>query len=316
MKKIMIPVIFAALSAGAFAQKKVTPVRYGDFNTWVTREIHESPLLGGGHKKVYEVGPEKTVTGNVPYTNLDGSPWATSNVYAKVSGIVKASNAVYPHTRSGHDRCAKLCTQIETIKVLGMLNMHVMVAGSLFLGEMIEPVTSTGDPYTKMEMGMPFTGRPEALVLDVKVDMPATDTRVKASGFGARKTLPGRDQAVVFIILQKRWEDADGTLHAARVATGGELFSNGFDWKNAHTIPLVYGKEGAKTHGWLPLRDGKNAYYARNSKGNLVPVHEATWADPGTRPTHAIVMMSSGNGEPFIGTEGLTLYVDNVGFVY
>lgn len=311
-------ILFAyyAISLAASGQT-VELIKYGNFNSWTTRDIHESVVIGGNHKTVYEIGPNSTITGNKPYTNLGGSPWATSNVYAKVSGIVKASNAVYPHTRATNDRCAMLCTKIETVKVLGLINMHVMVAGSIFLGQMIEPVTGTGDPYTKMEMGVPYTKRPKALVLDCKVDMPNTNTRVKATGFGSRKTLPGRDEAVVFVLLQRRWEEPDGSLHAARVATGGELFKNGFDWKNAHQIPLTYGNATSnKSLQWLPLRDGEDAYYAYNSNGKLVPVHEEVWDTADATPTHAIIMLSSGNGEPFVGTEGLTFYVDNVGFVY
>ena len=46
----------------------------------------------------------------------------------------------------------------------------------------------------------------------------------------------------------------------------------------------------------------------------MVPVIEEGWDNANATPTHVILMMSSGNGEPYVGTEGLTLYVDNVGF--
>ena len=81
--------------AGLSAQN-VERIKYGDFSHWVTRNLKESALIGGKNKTVYEVGPTTTVNGNKPYSNLGGSPWATSNVYAKVSGVVKTSNAVYP----------------------------------------------------------------------------------------------------------------------------------------------------------------------------------------------------------------------------
>lgn len=292
------------------------PIKYGDFENWVSREIAESVVIGGKHKTLYEVGPTQFIDKNIPYKNLGGSPWATSNVYAKVSGITKGSNAVYPSKRSANNQCAKLCTQMEKVKVLGMINMNVMVAGSMFLGQMIEPISSTSDPYKKMEMGMPYTKRPSYLSFDYKVDMPDTDTRTRSTGFGAKKTLPGRDSAVAFIILQRRWEDADGNIHAARVATGGEHFKNGTNsWINGHKIPLAYGDvSNNPKYNWLGLRNGKEAYYARNSKGQLVKVNEEQWDKPDAVPTHAIVMFSSGNGEPYIGTEGLTFYVDNIAF--
>ena len=307
-------IFVAAPSTGA---QKVEPIKFGNFDQWITRNITESKVLGGNDKKLYEVGPTMIITGNKPYSNMGGSPWATSNVYAKVSGISKGSNAIYPASRGGNNMCAKLCTQMDHIKVLGMINMNVMVAGSMFLGEMIEPISSTSNPYSKMEMGMKYNKRPSAVVLDYKVDMPDTDTRVKSTGFGSKKVLKGRDNAVAFVILQRRWEDADGNLHAKRVGTGGELFSKTTQWTNGHRIPIKYGDVSTDpTYSWLGLRQGDNAYYARNSKGKLVKVEEEGWDSPDATPTHVILMLSAGNGEPYIGTEGLTLYVDNVGFVF
>lgn len=298
------------------AQNNVVKIAYGDFDHWTTRNIKESVVIGGKQHTLYSVGPDKTVDGNKPY-HPAGVPWSTSNVYAKVSGVTKGSNAVYPFNRTPTNRCAKLCTQFERVKVLGLINMDVMVAGSMFLGRMIEPITSTSNPYRKMEMGIPFTKRPDALVLDYMVDMPAgADSRVRATGFGGKKTIPGRDSAVAFIILQRRWEEPDGSLHAARVATGGELFRNGTHWVNGHKIPLTYGDTSAK-YKWLPLRsDKKSAYWAYNSKGDLVPVIEEKYDTPDATPTHLIVMLSAGNGEPYVGTPGLTFYVDNVALAY
>lgn len=307
--------MLASLYAPELRAQQVEQIKYGDFEQWVTRNITESVVLGGHQKTLYEVGPTAVIDENVAYRNLGGSPWATSNVYAKVSGVTKASNAVYPHTRRPGNKCVKLCTQMDNIKVLGIINMNVMVAGSMFLGEMIEPISSTKNPYAKMEMGIPYTKRPKSVVLDYKVDMPLTDTRIKSTGFGSKKVLPGRDQAVVFVLLQRRWEDAEGNLHAKRVGTGGELFTSGSPWQNGHSIPIKYGDVSADPKlNWLPLRTGENAYYARNSKGKLVKVEEEGWDTPDATPTHAILMMSAGNGEPYVGTEGLTLYVDNVGF--
>jgi len=312
-KNILLASAFSGAALVGYAQTE--PIKFGDFENWVTRDITESVVIGGKHRTVYEVGPTTRISENTPYKNLGGSPWATSNVYAKVSGVTKASNAVYPHQRTKTNKCAKLCTQMETVKVLGLINMNVMVAGSMFLGEMIEPISSTGDPYSKMEMGMKYNKRPKCLSFDYKVDMHMTDCRVRSTGFGPKKTLPGRDEAVVFIMLQRRWEDADGNIHATRVATGGEHFKNWSPWQNGHKIPLVYGDVSSNSeYKWLGLRNGSNAYYARNSKGKLVKVNEEKWDNADAVPTHAIVMISSGNGEPYVGTEGLTFYIDNVAF--
>lgn len=302
-----------ALSAWSL---RVEPIKYGDFNQWVTRHIHESGVIGGDTKTLYEIGPTSTIEGNKAYSPTGGSPWGTSNVYAKVKGISKGSNAVYPETRSGSDKCVRMASQMENVKVLGLINMDVMVAGSIFLGRMVEPITGTSNPYAKMECGVPYTKRPVALVYDYKVDVPPNDTRVKSSGLGKKKTLPGRDNAVVYVLLQHRWEDAQGNLHAKRVATASERFSRSSGWVNRHQLPLIYGNPVGKKgydRTLTFLRTGDKAYYGRNSKGRMVPVIEEGY-DADATPTHVVLMMSAGAGEPYVGTEGLTFYVDNVGF--
>lgn len=291
------------------------PIKFGDFSQWVVRDITESKVLGGNKKTIYEIGPNAHVVGNKPYTNTGGSPWATSNVYAKVAGIVKGSNSVSPADVNGN-RVAKLESKMEHVKVLGIVNMDVMVAGSIFLGEMFEPVSSTKNPYSKMEMGIPYTKRPKALVFDYMVDMPAADSRTKSTGFSSKKTLPGRDNAEVYVILQKRWEDANGKLYAQRVGTGRERFSKSTPWTKGHQIPIHYGDITREKFykPWMGLIKGENAYYARNSKGKMVPVEEVGWAPADATPTHALVMASSSCGEAYVGTQGLTLYVDNFAF--
>lgn len=188
MKKTFSLLLTAGLALQASSQS-VEPIKYGNFNSWITREIKESAIIGGKTRPVYEIGPTKTIIGAKPYFNGD-SPWGTSNVYANVSGITKTSNAVFPSVRSGSDKCAKLTAMMERVKVLGLINMDVMVAGSIFLGEIIEPITSTKNPYSKMEMGMPYTKRPKYLVFDYMAEIPAEDIRVKATGFGSPQETP------------------------------------------------------------------------------------------------------------------------------
>ena len=65
---------------------------------------------------------------------------------------------------------------------------------------------------------------------------------------------------------------------------------------------------------YMGLLNGEKAYYARNSKGKLVPVQEEGWAPADAVPTHVLVMASSSCGEPYVGTEGVTLYIDNIAF--
>lgn len=302
----------ACLSAAAL---RLEPIKYGDMENWVTRNITESKIIGGNGKTIYEIAPKATINGNKPYSNQGGSPWANSNAYAKVCGVVKGSTTVSPAQRGG-STVAKCEAKMEHVKALGIVNMDVMVAGTIFLGQLFEPVTSTKGAYGKMEMGIPYTKRPKALVYDYEVVMPKENIRTKSTGFSKQKTLQGRDNAEVYVLLQRRWEDADGNLYAKRVGTGRERYNKSIPWTKQHELPIHYGDitKQAFYQPWMGLLDGEKAYYARNSKGKLVPVHEVGWDSADATPTHVLVMASSTCGEAFIGTEGLTLYIDNVAF--
>ncbi|MBS7346920.1 MAG: PCMD domain-containing protein [Muribaculaceae bacterium] len=304
--------LISGTQASALTLEKI---KYGDFSNWVTRHISESSAIGGKKKTIYAIGPTTTINGNKAYSNMGGSPWATSNVYAKVMGISKATNSVEPAMVNGN-KMAKLTTKIEEVKVLKMIDMEVMVTGTLFLGKVREPISSTSSPYSKMEMGMPYTKRPKALVYDLKVDMPNVNTRIKASGTGAKKTLQGRDQAEVYVILQKRWEDAKGNIHALRVGTGRERFNKSIPLTKGHQLTIHYGDITGQSFykSYMGLLNGKKAYYAYNSKGKLVPVQEEGWAPANATPTHVLVMASTTCGEAFVGTVGITMYVDNFAF--
>ncbi len=301
------------------AAERVEPIKYGDFENWVTRNIHESAIIGGNVKKLYEIAPTATINEAVPYVPAGGSQWATSNILAKVAGITKGSNAVFPENRPGGGKACRMTTMMEQCKALGIINIDVLVAGSIFLGRFFEPVSSTKNPYSKMEMGVPFTQRPKALQFDYKVEMPSNSDRIYSSGFGKKKTIPGHDNAEVYIILQRRWEDADGNLFAKRVGTGREHFGASTPgWVNGHRLNVKYGDitsdPGYKS--WMGLIPEEKSYYARNSKGKMVPVKEVGWDSPDATPTHLLVMASAGSGTAYIGTPGLTLSVDNFALVY
>ena len=294
---------------------RLEPIKYADMENWVTRNITESKIIGGNGKTIYEIAPKATVNGNKPYSNAGGSPWANSNVYAKVCGVVKGSSTVSPAQRGG-STVAKCEAKMEHVKALGRVNMDVMVAGTIFLGQLYEPVTSTTGAFSKMEMGIPYTKRPKALVFDYEVVMPKDNTRIKSTGFSKQKTLSGRDNAEVYVLLQRRWEDEKGNIYAKRVGTGRERYAKSIPWTRQHELPIHYGDITKESFykPWMGLLDGEKAYYAKNSKGKLVPVHEVGWDAPDATPTHVLVMASSTCGEAFVGTEGLTLYIDNIAF--
>ncbi len=130
------------------------PIRFGDMEHWTERNITESAVIGGAKKTLFEIAIDSVINGNTPYRNLGGSPWGTSNVMAKVAGVVKTNNTVSPDTHRG-GRCARLSTHIESLKVLGVVNINVLAAGSIFLGDVREPITGTKEGLKSINWGIP-----------------------------------------------------------------------------------------------------------------------------------------------------------------
>lgn len=315
--KYLISLSLALLSfASLTAQEKVVPVKYGDMDQWITRRIHESGIIGGNTKLLYEVGPTQEIDGNVAYVNLGGSPWANSNVMAKVMGIVKTNTSVYPEKR-GDGYCARLETHIEKVKVLGLVNITVLASGSLYLGDMKEPITGTKDGEKALNMGVPFTGRPKAVRYDYKVEMSGQPNRIRQTGFSRKETVPGQDCAIMTCLLQKRTEDADGNIIAKRVGTIAVKYNKTQGWQNGATYEIMYGDI---THDsrYVPdlMKLGVGHYYARNKKGESVLIQETGWADADEQPTHLILQFTSSLGGAFVGSPGNKIWIDNVNLVY
>lgn len=305
------------LACGIMAGAKIVPVYYGDMNQWITRDIKESKVIGGYTKTLYEIGPRMNYDGARAFEPQGGSPWGTSNVYAKVMGVVKTSNAVFPADHEGHGKCARLTTMLEKCKVAGMFNIEVLVSGSIFLGKMNEPIANTSSPYSKMEMGIPYNLKPKALVFDYKVVDPETGIITRATT-GSKSTHKGEDSSDVFVYLQRRWEDEKGNIHAKRVGTARHRFRGDKEWVSQYRMPILYGDITSTPDykDYMQLLDGDRAYYARNSKGKMVPVHEEGWDSADATPTHIIMMFSAGSGVAYEGQLGMELWVDNIGMEF
>lgn len=316
VKQIFMSFALLATLYQADAQEKTVMLKYGDMNSWVTRTIHESAIIGGNDKTLYEVGPNKHLDGNHAYRNLGGSPWGTSNVMAKVSGITKTNNCVYKEKR-GNGYCARLETHIERVKVLGLVNINVLAAGSLFLGDMTEPITGTKNGEKYQNCGVPFTSRPKALRFDYKFKSSGEPDRIKLTGFGGSSVVKGKDKAVVMLLLQKRHEDAKGNITAKRVGTMVVTYDKSTkEWINGMTCKIMYGdirKSPEYVEETMKLR---TIDYARNSKGVNVQVKETGWASDNEMPTHMVLQFLSSHGGAYIGSPGNTLWVDNVKLVY
>ena len=288
----------------------------GKFDSWCVREIEESTLIGGQTKYLYEFfgSPADTLkTGKQPFSAPDGYLWRTNNVLAVVAGIVKTNNTVYPEKR-GDGYCARIETHIENVKALGVVNMDVTCQGALLVGSLPEPIRDTKSPMSKVFYGLPFNGRPRALQLDYKADV--GNETIRGTGFSKLKPMGYPDYAQIIVILQKRWEDADGNVHALRVGTGIERITRDVpEWVNGHKVIVHYGDITAEPYfkEYMGLNnDPETAFHALNSRGENVVVSEDGWADADAEPNHMIIHFISSCGKAFYGGVGNTLWVDNV----
>lgn len=290
---------------------RTVPVPYGDFENWLVRKIKESAIFGGDTVDVYAVDDAGVKRGNSPYESVS-SPWATSNVYADIGGIIKTNVNVRPLECSG-GTCAELSTEMMSFKVMGMVKVDVLTAGAVYLGKMVEPVKGMDDPYGMIDMGIPFTERPSAVVFDFSSEIRNSGTISMISGM-KKKEYEGRDRAIVYVALQRRWEE-NGKIYASRVATGEMLVSESISW-NRCRLPLVYGKYDSIGPESGPYADLHSIFCARRSDGKIVPVNEVAWASEEEEPTHMILYFASGSLDVFTGELGNRLLVDNVCLEY
>lgn len=273
----------------------------GNFESWSSQSVKESAILGGNTVTLMHIG----------------SPWGSSNVWAKVSGVTKTNVSVYRDTHPGHGYCAKLYTHIVEAKVLGLINIKVLAAGSIYLGNTIQPITDTKNPMAKLNAGLKFTKRPKAIVFDYKTHI-VKGNRIRQNGITKGNTISGQDMADCILYLQKRWEDAKGNIYAKRVGTMVQRFSTSTDWKNNQSFTIYYGdirKQKFYNSAWA-LTSGDVTKYARNSKGVMMPVREVGWASANETPTHLVLQFDSSHGGAYVGSVGNTLWVDNVRLAY
>lgn len=311
-------VLVAVLCCGAVAaqQHQVEMLPFGDMNQWIDRQIKESAIIGGATKNVYAIGPTATIVENKPYRNMGGSPWASSNVFARVAGVTKTSTSVFPEVRGG-GFCARLDTRMVDVKVFGLLDMSVLAAGSIFLGEVHEPIKGTKNPQKMLNSGIPFTKRPIAIQFDYKVKMSDREKRIRATGFSRVTEVEGKDFPAVILLLQKRWEDEKGNIYAKRVGTMVVRYYTTTDWHDNSTYSIMYGDiTGDPAYKAHMMRLQVEERYALNSKGESVPIREVAWGTEDDVPTHLVLQFTSSHGGAYIGSPGNSLWIDNVKLIY
>ena len=287
---------------------------YGTFDSWSARQVKESGIIGGKTAELYEFyGDGEIAQTREPYVAPDGYLWRTNNVLAVVAGVTKTSNTVYPEPR-GDGYCARLETHIESVKVLGMINMDVTCQGAMFIGALEEPIKDTKAPMTKVLYGVPFEGRPTALVFDYKADV--GHETVRGTGFSPLKNMGYPDYPIVYMVLQKRWEDEDGEVHALRVGSAiKRIDENVTEWKDSCRMEVVYGDITGEPfyEEYMGLKnDPETAFYCINSKGKKVMVQEDGWTEADAEPNYLILTFLASSNPPFYGGVGNILWIDNV----
>ena len=286
MRTKLLAIVLAALSVTA--QERIEVLN--DFESWTERSIKESAIIGGKTKTLYK----------------PGGVWGCSNAYAKVMGVEKVSVSVTPEKR-GNGTCCRMESTLEIVSAIG-INFKALATGSIYTGKMVDVISAkqTSDPNSAIDMGIPFTGRPTALILDYKA-LIKDETAVYAPAKTQVKEVEGRDAGIITLFLQHRWEE-NGHVYAYRVGTVQKKITQSTDdWKNDFRIPVIYGKSSVAL--------AKNNQKTHNSKGEMVNIEEVDYrAD--VEPTHLIVQISAGCMPPFTGCPGNIVWCDNIRLEY
>ncbi|MCQ2348071.1 MAG: PCMD domain-containing protein [Paludibacteraceae bacterium] len=318
MRKVYSILFVLLVGAGmtVHAKERFEMLPYGDMESWVTRYIKESKFFSGKTKTIYAIASTDTTYTTTPFPyGKNGNPWSISNAYASVLGWIKVSGTTRPERR-GKGWCCRMDCRLEDVVAMG-IDLKLQIAGTIFLGKTYEPVPlrAANDPYSVVEMGVPYTRRPKAIQLDYKAKVEDSNIVTYAKATAHPKKREGRDCAEVYAFLQHRWEE-NGKLYAERIATAYERIWNDVpEWQNAHRVPFRYGdiSKQSNYHDYEGLN--YHGFRAKNSKGDMVTVNEVGYSTT-AKPTHLVLMISSGCYEAFIGHDGNIFWVDNVGLIY
>ena len=90
------------------------------------------------------------------------------------------------------------------VRVIGMIDIQILAAGTLYTGRTIEPITGASDPYKNIDFGIPFTKRPTALQFDYKCLISPEKWVWYAKGLSKPRKQEGHDEAEAYLYLQHR----------------------------------------------------------------------------------------------------------------
>lgn len=285
-------ILFLLVALVTQAQERIEMIPYGDFESWTEKQIKESALIGGQTKTLYKIG---------------GS-WSSSNAHARALGVDKVSVSVTPERR-GEGYCCRMESTLESVKAIG-IDFKALATGSIYTGKLLDVVglKQSSDPNSAIDMGVPFTGRPSALILDYKA-LIQDRTAVYAPAKTKVKEVAGHDKGHITLILQHRWEE-NGHVYAYRVGTAVQTIDRTTEWRNDFRVPVVYGQAGAV------LKElSNNRHKTHNSEGKMVCIEEVGFRED-MAPTHLIVQISAGSMPPFTGCPGNIVWCDNIRLAY
>lgn len=274
------------------AEERIEPIPFGDFEHWNANSIKESSLIGGKTKTLYKIG---------------GS-WSSSNAHARAFGVDKVSVSVTPEKR-GDGFCCRMESTLESVKAIG-IDFKALATGSIYTGKLLDVVglKQSSDPNSAIDMGVPFSGRPSALILDYKA-LIQDAAAVYAPAKTKVKEVSGHDQGHITLILQHRWEE-NGHVYAYRVGTAVKQIDSTTEWHNDFRLPVVYGKDGEASKALA-----NNRHKTHNSKGQMVCIEEVDFRED-MEPTHLIIQISAGSMPPFTGCPGNIVWCDNIRLAY
>lgn len=290
-------------------------LNYSSLDYWYARKVKESFVLSGKTIDLYGIG---IVSPQADFydTKLrdQKSPWGTTNIYSKMVLDV-ANTRVFPEKR-GSGYCCRLETAIRKDNIAG-IKVEVLIAGTLFVGDLIEPVRGLKEPLKNVSQGIPFSRKPKAVKFDYKYKVGTK--RVKAT-YGIDR-VEGPDKAEFCLILQKRWEDKAGNVFATRIGGARQFFTGAVDqWVNGASFLVFYGditrlpQYDAKSMGLIP---SVGEVYVKNSQNEMVPLVETGWGKPEDTPTHLIFYFTSSyEGIQYKGSPESVFWVDNIELVY
>ena len=111
----------------------------GRFDSWRVYELQESGIIGGNVKTIYKLSEGDTLRGQEPCPVRAEDVLSPCNIMANVMGVVKGSNSVFPEPR-GDGYCARLSVIMEKVRVMGFIDMEVLVQGTVLSGYFNEPI--------------------------------------------------------------------------------------------------------------------------------------------------------------------------------